>query len=218
MPNIFQSITPYHMLDLANKSVDTFRYDQTGQTGYKFNSEGYRSLVEFTESDPIIVIGNSISFGLGIDYSQTFGEIISNKINHPVYNFSIGAYRHSNHYQLLRLNYILDYFQPKHVIYQINNLINVSGHGIEDTVQELDEPKALKTFESFWEDLQHSLSKINHSIIYYDDIDYGVPDVIKNKILIYNRYKVDAAISNMDQTFGPKTHKLIATKLLSVLI
>jgi hypothetical protein len=205
------------MLELAGKTVNKFRYDETGNVVYTFNNEGYRSTAEFNDFNPIIIIGNSISFGLGVSYDQTFGKIIEDSLNHPVYNFSIGAYRHSNFYQLDRLKFILNYFEPKHIIFQINNLINIHNHGVEETVQEQNKSIAEKIFKEFWQELCLILAKYNHSIIYYDDIEYCINEKIKEKFLIHNRYKVDNAISTLNQTFGPKTHKLIAIKLLTVL-
>lgn len=54
---------------------------------YKFNSEGFRT-AEFTDEPSIMFLGCCSTFGLGINYEDTYGYIASKKLGLKYYNFA----------------------------------------------------------------------------------------------------------------------------------
>jgi len=208
-------LPPNHMYNLANSFTKIFGYDDTLENTYRFNSMGYRSHHEFsTNNNPIIIIGNSISFGIGVPYEKTFGYIIETLTKRPVYNFSVGCFLHSNNWQLKRCREIIKSFNPSFVIFQINNINRISIG--EKTIISKNKNIILTTFYDFYEELKNLFNGINHLLIYWDNMSFSLPQYIINDLCIYNKYHVDKSC-NLDYVFGIKSHKLIAHKLINVI-
>lgn len=84
---------------LVADPVIGWRYDASRVFGrpiqYRTNSSGFRSEREFIAPSPkrgdvVALIGDSFTFGLGIEYAETFGAIIESRLRRPsVYNFGI---------------------------------------------------------------------------------------------------------------------------------
>jgi len=196
------------MLNLRNQTVTTFGYDTVGTTSYSFNSMGYRG-TDFVETRPIILLGGTITFGLGIDYADTFGQLIQQQTNMPVYNFAWGAYAHTNHEQLEFLKQLLEVLDPKLVIWQINNLNRKRINGQVSFNNSHND--AVDMYHDFWQQAQPILEQVPHCLLHWDEVDYGVDFA---HCLIYNTYHVDNSIVTNSNTFGAKSHKLIALKIL----
>lgn len=206
-------VAPDHMKEFSNQSVKTFGYDKGRKIDYVFNSLGYRSTLEFVDdSNPIILLGNSVTFGIGLNVDDTFAGIISKKISNPVYNFAWGCYAHTNHEQLDLLDNIVKNIKPKHIVFQINNLDRIRQNG--KIVYNNPKNLILSQFDDFYKKLKLLLTNVSHTLIYWDDHNY---DLDFNKFLIYNKYHLDISIENMPNTFGKKSHKLIAAKILQSL-
>lgn len=201
---------PIHMKLLADQTVTQFGYDKTSQVDYTFNSLGYRSNIEFLPDDrAVLLLGNTISFGVGLPIEETFAGIISSSIDVPLYNFSWGCYPHTNHDQLKLLENILKLITPQCVLFQLNNLnrirldeINVSFDNPKEQVEE--------NYVDFRLKLDQVIGNVPCHLMLWDDCEY---DCDYSDILIHNRYYVDKNIVRSD-LFGPKSHKLIATKIL----
>jgi hypothetical protein len=197
---------PQHMFNLRNQTVTTFGYDTVGATRYSFNSLGYRG-AEFVHRNPIILLGGTITFGLGLDYADTFGQLIEQQTNTPVYNFAWGAYAHTNHEQLEFLKQLLESLDPTLVIWQINNL---NRKRIAGQVS-FDNKDAFELYHDFWQQAQPVLKQVPYCLLHWDEVDYGVDF---SHCLIYNTYHVDNSIVTNPNTFGAKSNKLIALKIL----
>ena len=201
---------PEHMYRLRNQTIKSFGYDTDGVVSYRFNSLGYRSDLEFTNnSSPIVMLGNTITFGLGLSVEQSFAGIISRTLEHPVYNFSWGCYGHTNAEQLILLKQILSTLTPRYVLFQINNLnrSRVNDHVSFDNPLEM----VVTEFNKFILDLQQTLHSVPHGLVHWDENTYPValPDC-----LIYNKYHVDSSLLLNKSTFGIMSHKLIAHAIL----
>lgn len=198
---------PEHMHALANQTVPTFGYDRTGYTEYSFNSLGYRGS-EFESTNPVVVLGNSISFGIGLPYEKTFSNILNQSLNVPVYNFSWGCYAHTNHEQLELLEQILSALTPKLVIWQINNLNRCRINGV---VEFSNCPEVIKSmYHDFWTRAQQTLVYVPHILLHWDNEQHGIDF---SHCLIYNKYHVDSSLTT-HTTHGVKSNRLIALKLL----
>jgi hypothetical protein len=61
------------MWQLRGQTLNKFGYDNTGSNVYKFNSQGYRSNIDFDFARPCLVtVGPSTSFGIGLPVEKTF--------------------------------------------------------------------------------------------------------------------------------------------------
>lgn len=197
------------MYENKSTAVKNFGYDNETSVDYRFNSLGYRSNVEFTpDSSAIVLLGNSISFGIGLPLEQTYGEILSQKTGRPVYNFSLGCYGHTNMEQLPLLESILRTFDPFCVIFQINNLnrFRLNGKILFDNPID----RVISEYNNFYKDVKILLKDMSHIFLYWDQetFDVKLPDC-----LIHNKYHVDYSLKNRTSTFGKKTNKLIAEKI-----
>ena len=112
---------PAHMKQLANKSTQFFGYDQQGHINYEFNNLGFRTDNAVGHST-INLIGNSISFGIGLHYHQTFGSILSTNLNRKLNNLSFGCYFHENHDHITNIKKLANQDSDDIYIIQINNL------------------------------------------------------------------------------------------------
>lgn len=205
---------PSHMYELRNQTVNKFGYDQITGTSYKFNSLGYRSDIEFTPVDnAVILLGNTITFGLGVELDKTFAGQLCASLSVPVYNFSWGCYSHTNHEQLELLQNILAISKPKCVIFQINNLNRSrSRSGIVNFNNDTDFIKS--EYVRFYQSATTILADTPHIFLHWDHEYYGFEF---SDCLVYNKYHVDQSVPDNNSTFGPKSHKLIALKLLQQL-
>jgi hypothetical protein len=205
---------PSHMKDLAGQTVDQFGYDAITKVRYTFNTLGYRSDKEFTQIDnAVILLGNTLTFGLGLPIEETFAGILSNTLNSPVYNFAWGCYAHTNYEQLQLLKNILAVSNPVKVILQINNLNRIRN--ANNTVN-FNNPKDQIEHEyiKFRDELDKVLYGIPHHLLYWDNEIYQFDFT---DCLIYNKYHIDNNIITTQtgsELFGKKSHKLIATKIL----
>jgi hypothetical protein len=71
---------------------------------YQFNSGGFRT-EEFDQSRRIMILGSSPTVGVGLHRSQTWSELLSKKINQPVWNLATGTGCSDTMYRVCK-NYI----------------------------------------------------------------------------------------------------------------
>lgn len=71
---------------------------------YQFNSGGFRT-EEFDQSRRIMILGSSPTVGVGLHRSQTWPELLSKKINIPVWNLATGTGCLDTMYRVLK-NYL----------------------------------------------------------------------------------------------------------------
>ena len=204
---------PPHMISLANQTVNQFGYDIQSNTKYSFNSLGYRSDIEFTQqNDVIILLGNTLTFGLGVEKSNTFAGYLARELPCPVYNLSWGCYAHTISEQLKFLKEILSVITPKHVILQVNNLNRIRQ--ANGTINFNNPPDQIyQEYIKFIDELKQILT-LPHSLLHWDNEQYQIDSA---DYLIYNKYHIDdcnVVTPLGEKIFGPKTHKLIATKIL----
>lgn len=65
-----------------NQTVRQWGKDQTGKIEYQFNSQGFRSPVDYTQSPDYAFFGNSIVFGVGMPYNQILCSQFENSQNY----------------------------------------------------------------------------------------------------------------------------------------
>jgi hypothetical protein len=71
---------------------------------YQFNSGGFRT-DEFDQSLRIMILGSSPTVGVGLHRSQTWSELLSKKINMPIWNLATGTGCLDTMYRVLK-NYL----------------------------------------------------------------------------------------------------------------
>ena len=196
-------------------TIMEFGRDQRSSSTYTFNSLGYRSNTEFDpENNAIVILGNTISFGLGINVDETFAGILGNTLSVPVYNFAWGCYGHTNYEQLALLQNILKVTTPCKVIFQINNL---NRRRLPDgSIDRANTAEFIKSaYTTFYQQAINVLATTPHVFLHWDNECYGFE---YPNCLVYNKYHVDKSIDDIETSFGPKSHKLIALKLLQNII
>ena len=201
---------PKRMFIWRNKTIKNFGYDYETNIDYKFNNLGYRSNIEFEiGKEPIIVIGNTLSFGLGLNIKNTFAYKISEETQRPVYNLSWGCYRHTNNELLELLKSILLIDNPKLIIFQMNNLNRYRE--IDNTVNSFNTKDVIiSEYQKFYNEILLLLKDKNHIFLYWDDEDHKIK--LPN-CLIKNRYFVDTSLKSK-RVFGIKSHHLIYLKIM----
>lgn len=203
-------LVPEHMKQLAGTTVKNFGYDKTNVIQYHFNEYGFRN--KYNSGPSINVIGNSVSFGIGVD--QSFGDVLSQKINLPCNNFSFGCYFHENHDYLTNLKKLIDRDCDDIFIIQINNLDRLRDG--DTVVSGLDKITARDRFLDYFEQIDMMFNKRKLLLVYWDDQDFDLPQSIVKKIAIHNKCHLDCSLDNKN-TFGVRSHNIIAKTLASLI-
>jgi hypothetical protein len=205
-------IVPQHMAQLSMKTTQTFGYDHQGTTTYKFNNLGFRTEESSYNSGSINLIGNSIAFGIGINYHQTFGGILANNLKRKLNNFSYGCYRHENHDHLTNIKLLATQDNNDLFIIQINNLDR--SRVTPNLVVTGNDPEFCKLkFLDYFEQIIDLLKNKNKIFIYWDPHSYDLPKSIVDQILIFNKFHLDTSLLDYPDTFGIKSNLAIARVL-----
>lgn len=205
---------PSQMSSLAGRTVKNYGYDSRGQVEYSFNSQGFRSPEE--SQDPrLVVVGNSVSFGVGLDIQHTFGSILAKSIDRSLDNRAIGCVYHENHEHLVNLHLLAEQQYDSVFVIQINNL---DRRREGNTILTNNSAEwCVKRFLDFFDQTEEILKYYPHKYIYWDDINYPIPDSVLKKIVINNKFHLDHSLPNNNSTFGIKTHSAIAKILHHVI-
>jgi hypothetical protein len=211
MENCF---VPPHMLELAGKTVKSYGYDKQDLIDYSFNSLGFRSPEPVTGSR-LVVIGNSVSFGIGLDLQHTFGSMLAQYTNRRLDNRSLGCFFHENHDHLHNINLLAQQDQDSVFVVQINNLDRKRNGDLVS----LNNPPGwcVDNFLDFFDQTEQILKNYPHTYIYWDNIDYRLPTTVLEKIVIKNKCHYDSSLPNNQNTFGTKSHSHIAKILRHVI-
>lgn len=206
---------PDHMKTLAGSSTRIFGYDQTDSVEYSFNSLGFRSQ-EPSRGARLAVIGNSVSFGIGLPFEQSFGSIISKKLNLELDNLSLGCYPHENYDTIINIQSLAQQNQETIFIIQINNLDRVR---YENKVIRCDDSAlCMKKFLDYFDQVTQILHNRPCMFVYWDDKSYDIPNAVSKKIKIKNQFHLDQSLSTNSDTFGSTSHKVIAQALLQIIL
>ena len=200
------------MKELANSTVNQFGYDDSGTVEYQFNQYGFRN--KYNNGTSINIIGNSISFGIGLPQEQTFGHLLSQKIGLPCNNFSFGCYAHENHDHIVNIKTLVEQNTNDVFIVQINNLDRLRIGN--DVHKNIDPAIARSRFLNYFEQLSALLEKQKAILMYWDDQDYNLPENIIEQISIVNKFHLDQSIEHNSDTFGARSHSAIAKTLASL--
>ena len=161
----------------------------------------------------MIIIGNSISFGIGLENNHTFGVSTASKLNLPCYTVSVGAWSHENHDYLPTIHSLANRQLTDVIVLQINNLNRIrvnSTSVIQSDNKNLCQNRFLNYFNSV-----RSLLKNKHLVmLYWDDQDYQLPTSVTDQILIHNKFHLDSSLSD-NLSFGIQSHRAISKILLS---
>ena len=184
-----QFFVPPHMAKLANSTVRSLSYDTSNSVDYHINSIGFRG-PELENTRSVIVIGNSVGFGLGIEFENTFGYLVSKDLGLPVANFAFGGCTQDNADYVQNIKLLSQRPFDDIFIVQINNINQHSDiNQYFDTVEQL-----LK----------------NKSRVYVMWDSSPVPDAITSKLLIHNKFHLDKSLPDYPDTFGIMSNRAIA--------
>lgn len=201
---------PQHMSKLANQTVKCFGYDQRGIVDYSFNHLGFRS-PDPTTAPRLVVIGNSISFGIGIDFAHTYGALLAQALNRHIDNRAVGCFFHTNHDHLANIELLSKQNQDSVFLIQINNLDRRREQN--QVFSGNDHDWCVKQLESFVDQTSELLKHIPHKYVYWDNIEYNLPSAVKKNIVLINKFHLDTSIDHNADTFGVQSHRAIAKAL-----
>jgi len=203
------------MSNLAGQEIINFGYDKSNKVNYKFNSLGFRS-PEQHNRDSVIVVGNSIGFGIGLLQEQTYGYQAAQQLGLGYINCAVGCYFHENHDHLINLQKLSARSNKDLFVIQINNL---DRHRIDNNtvITTGNTDQCVAKFIDYFDLVESILKDKQRVYLYWDNINYELPTSIKNKLLIHNKFHIDSSLDTNLSTFGIKSHraisKVISTKL-----
>ena len=202
-----------NMSSLASQEIINFGYDKSTTVNYKFNSLGFRS-PEQHNSDSVIVIGNSISFGIGIDEGDIYGHRVAKQLGLGYINCSLGCYFHENHDHLLNLKNLAKRTANDLFLIQINNLdrLRISA---EKVISPGNKIQAVDKFINYFTQVEQLLWDKQKFYFYWDNVDHELPAEIKHKFLIHNKFHIDTSLPDNADTFGIKSHSAISKVILA---
>ena len=103
---------------LQPSSDQRLQLSPSKMTTIKINENGFRGENFPTKpKDEIFIMGDAQAFGFGIDYSETFGQLLQQMENLPVLNLAVPTYGPIEYNALLE-EYITR--KPKHIVYTLN--------------------------------------------------------------------------------------------------
>ena len=205
---------PLQMSSLAGQTVKKYGYDSRGQVEYSFNSLGFRAPEE-THGSRLVVVGNSVSFGIGLDIEHTFGSMLAKSMNRSLDNRALGCIYHENHDNLVNLHLLAAQQHDSVFVIQINNLDRRrEGNSV---LTNNSAEWCVDRFLDFFDQTEEILKYYPHKYIYWDDINYSIPDSVLKKIVINNKFHLDNSLPNNNNTFGIRTHSVIAKILRHVI-
>lgn len=200
---------PDHMKQLADTTVTQFGHDTVGTVTYSFDSRGFRS--KNHSGRCLNAIGNTVSFGIGLDQQHTFGSKLAHHLNLELNNCSFGCYLHENHDHLQNLNNMIKRDSDDVFLIQINNLDRYRDCG--DVKTNIDAAWATKRFLDYFDQVRE-ICKNHHVIyVYWDNIHYSLPPSVISEISIYNKFHIDQALPAHPDTFGVRSHRAISRVL-----
>lgn len=201
---------PPMMSELAGTTVQHYGYDQQGLINYSFNSLGFRSL-EPTTDPRLVIVGNSLSFGIGLDIQNTFGSILAQHTNRQLDNRSLGCFSHENHDQLHNIKLLAQQDQDSVFVIQINNLDRRrTGNTV---INNNSQDWCVEKFLDFFDQTEQILKDYPHTYVYWDNVSYDLPKSVTKKIVIKNKCHYDNSLLDNKDTFGMKSHDHIAKVL-----
>ena len=198
---------PEHQQSLANQTVTKFGIDHQGIINYQFNSLGFRSS-EPGQNPRLVTVGNSIAFGVGVPYQQTFSFKLAQKFGLQNENYSFGCYLHENHDHLNNISTLANQDIESIFIIQFNNLSRKRLNS-ESVVIHNNSEENLKKFLEYYEQVTDLLRGRLKFFLYWDSDSYQLPDSISRQILIRNKFHLDSSIPGHPETFGPNSHRAI---------
>ena len=125
-----------NQLEQANKTINTYGKDKTGNIDYQFNSYGFRSNLEYVRKPDILFAGGSISFGIGVDESHTYKSILSKSLGFSYWDISYaGTYNNVTIYETIKS--YQEIYNDKIVIQWVSDSRTNSKYTVYDYVDDI---------------------------------------------------------------------------------
>jgi hypothetical protein len=206
--------SPDHMWQLRGQTLNKFGYDNTGSNVYKFNSQGYRSNIDFDFARPCLVtVGPSTSFGIGLPVEKTFPFLLAQDLALDNYNFSVGCLKHTSNDYLGLLSQLAKKPNIKVIVINWNNLSRVRN--TQEVVDDHDRLACISRLENLIVSADRLIS-VPCFYTLFDPDQFDLPPELENKLLIYNKGVIDSSdCCGNFAAFGVNTHSFIYRVLLS---
>jgi len=196
------------MKSLAGKTVSNFGIDNRNIINYSFNKHGFRCDEFDSTTKKLVVVGGSISFGIGLDQSLTYAYKLAAQLNLHLCNMSFGCYRYENHDNLNNLKIMANSNCNDIFIIQVNN---ANRRRIDDQTVTIFNEKdfCISRLIDYVDQVNRILASKNKIFLYWDNENLDLPEALSKQFLVYNRFHVDHSIDTQSNTFGPKSHHAI---------
>lgn len=124
--NLFK---PNSQITLHNSNVESIVFGNTVYTdiyGFRVPKADYN--YNNLNKNNILILGDSVSFGVGVDEQKTFvGQIRNNYLKTNIFNTSVSGHNSSDHLNLLKLYYDTIKFEKVIIFYCLNDIVSAPG-------------------------------------------------------------------------------------------
>lgn len=180
-------------IEYANKTVDRYGKDQSGDNVYCFDEYGFRvqpNSTTVTEPD-VLFFGGSTSFGVGVPFEQTFPCQLSGMLGISIYNMSYACCYYDNKLIYETIVQAKDAFATDNIVVQ--------------WVTDKRNPDDPITVDQYVSKVKEIYPKSVHTFI--DGADTWM-DLPNDCFQLINPVWFDSAANNTHP--GPKTHHVLA--------
>jgi hypothetical protein len=206
-------------LDSKQHAFDSRMFDQHPPIQYQFNEVGFRTHpVDQFQSDAILVLGDSFTLGLGNNASDRFSNIIEQKLQHQVLNFSLNGA--SNDWIARKLQQLLALFKPRAIVvhYTFSHRRERPITDWHDDERTQCEPhySSQENYQNWQENFAKICSLAGNTRLVHSFIPNWHDQPVNYADLIPPVVQIDRARDGFH--YGPLTHQLIAEKVTSLLV
>ena len=206
--------------ECRNETLEVYASDRRGEVLYQFNNFGYRNSIDYfvEDSNVAVYLGSSITSGIGVDWTKTYGWLSSQQLGTKCYSFGQGCIAVDNQELLRLLNEIKKTaLCPKYFVIQFINLDRRYDAGTGQTVIECDQQSNLYQFEKTFDAIENLLQHDRWCFVGVDATDTPIPDRIRkhNNCVGWNLPMIDRA--GVGEHPGVKWHKMVAHGIVKLL-
>lgn len=216
-PSDTEEIWLYHLYEKKDKTPyqeKILDYYKKHPVSYRLNNFGYRTDYDFVEGDTVnVFLGCSWTFGIGVNFEDTWVYKVNEDYNLPIVNLGIGGSSINTAYR--QLYYFKDYFKIKNIFHFQPKYCRFEYFYNKKVRQFIIDDDPRKGHPVFSEEYLTNVIMNDATIKYNYQVHLDAIQNVANSINC-NYYNIDE-VKVVDYGrdlghFGPKTHSLLASK------
>lgn len=207
----------FSQYECRNETMEVFASDRRGIVEYKINNIGYRSDVDYVETDVDVgaYFGSSITTAIGVPMHSGFAHISATALKSKCYQFGQGCMMVDNQ-EILRLmkGVLSSDLTPKYIVLQFINLSRRYNHENGRTTVSDDAEDDINLFHQTFDEIESLLKNRAWCFIGTDNADVDVGQYIKKHphCVAWNPKFIDFA--GVGEHPGHKWHQMIAAAIV----